>query len=301
MKKVSNFNGFKNESVSKPQLKYPVDKCLDFYMFASYLESKGVDLTELPTEEYGTKQIKRNTGNFYELLNTMDPIFPKLSSWKKYDEIQAKKIKAFGIPHTTYRYSEYMGVYELPIKYDSSQDYSNWVEKRINFFDNMKKMKELQGKKWTEEDEKLYSNGVSFGPQNLDWYNIVLDELYKSYPQYYKNGKIKIWHDKDEFSGHKQIWDYPLDKSYFLSDLEKWIDDTFDIDTTGFYEWILDSQYIERRYWERVWEYDIEDETFRKTKANENIMQINEILRQLYKVNSMPIYIDYYKDYHETD
>jgi hypothetical protein len=139
MKKISGFNNFENESVSKPQLKYPVDKCLDFSKFVYYLESKGIEITELPTEEHGTKQIKRNSGNFYELLNTMDPIFPKLTSWKKYDEIQAKKYKAVGIPHTPYRYSEHMGVYELPIKYDSSQDYSNWVEKRIKFFENMKK------------------------------------------------------------------------------------------------------------------------------------------------------------------
>ena len=162
----------------------------------------------------------------------------------------------------------------------------------------MKKMKELQGKKWTSEDEKICNDNVDFGTQSFDWYNIVLDELYKSYPQHYKNGKIKIWHDEDEFVGN-QIWDYPLEKAYFLSDLESWIEDTFDVDTTGFYEWILECQYVERRYWERTWEYDIEDESFRKTKANENIIQINEILRQLFKVESMPIFIDYYKDYNE--
>jgi hypothetical protein len=85
-------------------------------------------------------------------------------------------------------------------------------------------MKELQGKKWTEKDEKLYSEGVDFGPQNFDWYNIVLDELYKSYPQYYKNGKIKIWHDEDEFSGHKQIWDYPLIESEIDNDILEFIE-----------------------------------------------------------------------------
>lgn len=289
--KISKFN----ESFSKPQLKYPVDKCLDFTKFQLLLEKKGIDITELSIPYYS------KIGNFFNFFNSMDPIFPELSSWKKYSDTESEFYKNLGIPYTPYRYNEYQALYELPIKYDSHRDYANWVEKRNNFFNNMKKMKEMSGKKWTEEDEKEYNNHVDFGPQNNDWYNIVLDELYKLYPQYYKNGKIRVWYDEDTFDG-KGIWDYPLEKAYFLSDLEKWIEDTFNIDITGFYEWILDCQYIERRYWERIWIYDFEnDESFRKIKPSENIIQINEILRQMFKKVSIPIYIDYYKNYSEKN
>lgn len=293
----TSFNEFKNESISKPQLKYPVEKCLDFNRFHYEMDKQGLDLTDIPIQPYGNKNVSRKSGNFYELLNTMDPIFPELTSWKLYDEKQRKENKRFGIPHTPYRYSEREAIYELPIKYDSSNDYANWVEKRVKFFDNMKIMAKLRGKKQTEEDEKMYDDHVDFGPKSYDWYNIVLDKLYELYPQHYKNGKIKIWHNDDDFDEGKQMWDYPYDKAYFLSDLEKWIEDTFNIDTTGLYEWILDNQYIERRWWNRVWYYDIANETFRKQKATENIKQINELLKQMFKTESMPIYVDYYKEY----
>jgi cytidyltransferase-like protein len=141
-------------------------------------------------------------------------------------------------------------------------------------------------------DDKEILAKTLFGFENIPGTKIISgsqDSIGIIYP-----GVNRLYYEKEKY------WPR-LEKAYFLSDLEKWIEDTFDINTTGFYEWILDCQYIERRYWERVWEYHIEDETFRKTKANKNIMQINEILRQLYKVKIMPIFIDYYKDYNDRD
>ena len=87
MKNIYTFNDFKNESISIPQLKYPVDKCLDFTKFHLDISSH-LEITDIPIMSHGTKSIPRNSGNFYTLLNTMDPIFPEISSWKIYDEFQ---------------------------------------------------------------------------------------------------------------------------------------------------------------------------------------------------------------------
>ncbi len=121
--------------------------------------------------------------------------------------------------------------------------------------------------------------------KSFEWFNIVLDKLYELYPQYYVNNKLRIWNGEDNLNSE---YDYPFEKSYILSEIEYWLEDTFNVDTTGLYEWILDCQFIEGRYWDITHQYDIEDKNFRKKKASDNILQINEIFRQLFKVESMP-------------
>lgn len=281
----------------KPELKYPVEKCLDFSKFHEKMESDfNIDLTQIPCEEHGTPVIPRNTSNFYKIFDYINQIFPKVSPQDLYNKKQKKQYDLLGIPFTPYKYVERDAVYELPIKYDSSNDEKNWIERKNKFFTDMKKMGDLGGKKWTPETDKLYEENVDFGPKSFEWFNIVLDKLHELYPQYYVDGKIRIWHSENELNSE---FDYPFEKSYYLSELEEWIADTFDIDTTGLYEWILDCQFVEGRHWDMSFQYDIEDKTYSEKKAPDNIIKINEIFRQIFKSESMMIFIDYYKEYNQ--
>jgi len=279
----------------KPELKYPVEKCFDFIRFQERLELEfNIDITQIPCEEYGTKSIPRNTGNFYKIFDDIDQIFPKISPQDLYNEKQKKEYEKLGIPFTAYKYCENNAIYELPIKYDSSDDEKNWHKRKNRFFSDMEKMGDIAGKKWSKKDVDTYNKHVDFGPKSFEWFNIVLDKLYELYPQYYVNNKLRIWNGENDL---KSEYDYPFEKSYILSEIEEWLVDTFDVDTTGLYEWILDCQFIEGRHWDMSFQYDIEDKTYSKKEAPDNIIKINEIFRQIFKSESMMIFIDYYKEY----
>ena len=71
------------------------------------------------------------------------------------------------------------------------------------------------------------------------------------------------------------------------------------MDINGFYEWVLECQYIEGRYWNNTWIYAMQDENFRKKTAPNNIKDINELLRQIYKTKEIEIYLDYHKEVDE--
>jgi hypothetical protein len=274
-----------NESVSKPQKKYPVEKCLDMYTVAEELEKiLGFHVTDIPN-----KESKYGTCNFYSWVGeSQDPLFPKPSMADMAYEYQKAKYSTVGMDAKKYRYCEYDSIYELPIHYDSSQDGLKWVQKFNKFKNDMTK---LMSKEWDNSNDKH----INFGPKSNEWVNIILDKIHELYPEHYINGKIKIWSGRDEFDRGKLIFDHPYNESYFLSEIEQWIQDTFNINTDGLYEWILDCQFVEGRYWQRVWKYSMEDKNFRKNNIPDNIKQINEILRQMYKEKSLLIFIDYYK------
>jgi len=288
MKHIKSYKIFESSTVTGPQPRYPVDyKCLDITTALEEIRTGGLDLCEIPCVEskYGKMDFFRWCGQ--NLL----PIYPNYTLSEDHYKAQVKQFAGTGIPHTRYNYFERDAVYEIPLSYDSSGDLEKWTKKRDDFRKSMTTMAEMSGKKYNPDNEKH----VDFGPKTEEWVNIALSKLHELYAQYYVDGKLLIWNSEYEYSDDKAIFDYPVDKSYFLSDLEEWLSDTFDIDTAGFYEWILKCQYIEGRYWETNWIYDFEDVNFRKQKAPENIKQINEILKQIYKVESMDIYIDYYK------
>jgi len=295
MKHLKAFKLFENNDNNKPEPKYPVNfKCLDVMSAMNEIEKKfGFHLTEVPAKgsKYGTMNFFRWCGE------NLDPIYPKYTLTDHHHNFQKKKFDGTGIPITKYKYFERMGVYEIPMRYDSSQDLDKWTKMKNKFRENMTKMAKMAGKEYNIDDEKY----VDFGPKSNDWVNLALDKFYELYKEHYKDGKLLIWNDDDEYDRHKQQWDYPMDKAYFLSEIEYWIEDTFEIDTTGFYEWILDCQYIEGRYWENTWMYDLEDINFRKEIANDNIITINDIIKKIFKVESMNIYMDYYKEYKRED
>ena len=289
------------ESVIKPEKRYPVDyKCLDINSVAGELEKLyDIDIRELPNDpsNYSKDYANgpRGSENLYSFFgDSQDPIFPKPTMADRAYEYQTKEYAKVGMKAKKWRYCEQDAVYELPVHHDTKLDEIEYV-KRFNAFNNtMRDTFKKLGKKWDAETNNKH---VNFGSKTNGWVNIALDKIYELYKQHYENDKIKIWVEDDgESYGGKEIFDYPMDKAYFLSDIEKWIEDTFSIDTNGLYEWILDCQYIEGRYWQRTWEYEMEDINFKKHEAPENIKKINEILRQMYKTDKMEIFIDYYKN-----
>ena len=276
----------------RPTAKHPVPyKCLDIMTALEEIEHKyGFHLTEIPS-----KGSKYGTMNFFSWAgDNLLPIFPKYTMSDDIWKSRQKQFAGTGIPHNRYNYFERKAVYEIPRHYDSSEDERKWIEKRNNFRANMTKMAEMSGRKYNYDDEKH----IDFGPKSNDWVNKALDAFYELYSEYYKNDKLLIWNDEYEYDKGKQIFDYPLDKALFISEIEKWIE-SFDMDINGFYEWVLECQYIEGRYWNNTWIYAMQDENFRKKTAPNNIKDINELLRQIYKTKEIEIYLDYHKEVDE--
>ena len=282
----------------KPKMKRPIDyKCLDIQeVIEKYADEHKID------DEFGYrpiwKWISKNIDKNVEVL------LPRPQIWEEEYENQKKMFAGMedqGVKAMKNPYLDYQSVFTLPIKYDSSEDKENAKKSKQEFMDNMKKMTLARGKKW---DEKTYLDNVKFEPESYEYINQFLSVVHKHFGEHYKNGVIKCWKKGDKDT--KGIFDYPpLDyenEAYHLSELEKWIE-SFDMDVTGWYEWILRYNYVEGRYWQRIWGYDLIDKNFRKEEAPENIKQINELLRQLYKIGDtdnpegeqFPIFVDYYK------
>ena len=288
MRHIKSYKIYESE-INKPIMKYPVGyKCMDIDSVRDRLiKVYDLDLYEIPCVES-----KYGTMNFFRWCSdNLTPLYPNHTLSEEHHKFQMKQYAGTGIPYSKQNYFEKDAVYELPISYDSSGDLEKWTARRDKYREDMTKMAEMRGSKYNIGNEK----NVDFGPKSNEWVNIALSKIHELYGEYYVNDKLRIWNSESGYDDDKNPWDYPMNKSYFLSDLEKWISDTFDVDTNGFYEWILRCQYVEGRHWEMTWEYEMDDINFRKQKAPENIKQINEILRQLYKVESMDIYIDYYK------
>lgn len=270
----------------QPEKKYPVDKCLDLSTVSEELgKMHKINLHEIPCGVGG----KYNKANFYSWVGEkIVPIFPIPNLADIYYEIEKERYKKVGMDAIKHRYFERDSIYELPNNYDSKKDTEEWYLKKAKFKANMELMTKKQ---WDDNNDQH----IDFGPKSNEWVNVVLHKIYELYPQYYKNGKIRIWNGEDEFGENKNIYDYPIDKSYFLSDIENWISDTFDVDTKGLCEWILQSNFIEGRWWMKSWLYDIENKNFRGKTAPKNIIIINDILKQIYKENRIKIFFDYYK------
>jgi hypothetical protein len=261
----------------KPEKKRPIDyKCLNLMRVLDDLEENH-NLKSRKFWDWESKMMENENNN-------LSIIFPKPLSWelayeKEKERYDHPAYKEAGIEATRMPYTEWNSVIELPKEYDSSFD------------------------------EEEYLDNINWGEKNFDYINKHLSKIYELYGEHYKDYKIKCFIYKDYHEDYP-VWDYPvLDfhgekayvKAYVLSELEDWIE-SFDMDSTGFYEWILKYNFVEGRYWQRIWGYDPIDD-FRKQKAPENIKQINEMLRQLYKIEEnknpegedFPIFIDYYK------
>jgi len=273
----------------KPSFKRPIDyKCLNIDMV----------LDELSEEDNTFFWKWFNRANNDDKINV---IFPEKEIWEESYEFQKKQYEPYGMKAIKQKFIEKQAIFKLPRFYDGSNDKKNYDDRKKSFFSDMKDSFQKRKIPWTKETEKDFADNVDFGEQKFERINTILEKIYDKYPEHYDDDTIKCWHnyeDEPDIDFDYPVLDYEK-KALYLSELIEWIK-TFDMNTNGFYEWILRSQYIEGRYAWRVWQYDLDEKNFRKEKAPENILQINEMLKQLYKVDitqdGLAIYFDFHKD-----
>jgi len=178
----------------------------------------------------------------------------------------------------------------------------------------------LRGTKSDKEIEKDLEKNVHFGVKDFEWVNPALKIIHDKLSQYYIDGKLRVWNPADSDYDPWEGYDYPhkynvigdLDRPngvYFFSDIEKFIESKYGLKDDQLYDFIIYNQYIEGRYWERVWSFPIDEKDPNKLdrngfrmKATENINHILNVIEIEFKneikgtdYEGFPVYIDYYK------
>ena len=175
-----------------------------------------------------------------------------------------------------------------------------------------------------------FNSALTSGVLYFHWKsnNIALKAIHDELGQYYKDGKLRVWYPKDTDYEPWIGMDYPHKYNvvghlarpngvYYLSDIEKYIEYKYDIKDDLFYKFIIDNEYIEGRYWERVWSLtteftsegkgsksELKKSDFGKygMEPTENILHMLNIIEKDFgneiqgtEYEGFPIYIDYYK------
>lgn len=281
--------------------KFPTDKAIHYNSLSNLFQEKGLD-----------ERVHNHDNNkdfwYYYIHSKLykNTVFPKF-----------KIIDLFGNGD---KLIEKEAVFLLPRRYDHSDDLNKYKEMKEQFH---KEMKLLMGNKY---DEKTLNENVNFGPKDFSWVNDFLDVVYERYSQFYQDGYLRVWMPADVDYNPWKGYDYPHKYNtvgdlvrpngvYYLSDVEKYIDDKYGIQDDQFYYFIISNQYIEGRYWERIWNigYDYAKSKLDTSKlsrgsfglkATENINHMLNIIEKDFKedlvTNSdyesgLILYIDYYK------
>jgi hypothetical protein len=308
------------ESVTKPLKKFPTEPAVHWNYLMEILKGSGID-------PYGYL-VKDQRGTYFQDFcfdkcssrdNIVFPNMLDIEGWSKEGQSDAR--------YKNFIFGE--SVFLLPISYDTSNDAVESVQKKKSFLDTMRDYARQMRKSKAEQDNFVQDaeKNVNFGPSGYDWINPVLKVVHDKLGKYYKNGKLRVWLPKDRDYDPWEGMDYPhkynvvgyLDRPngvYFLSDIEKFIDDKYGIKDELFYKFIIDNEYIEGRYWERVCSLSTEDENGKDTgnklqKSNfgelgmeptEDILHMLNIIEhefsdeiQSTEYEGFPIYVDYYK------
>lgn len=271
-----------------PEEKRPINyKCLDI----------AIVLDELLNEK--EQQFFWDWLDRYNNDDDLDVVFPDRESWEDSYEWEKKRFAKVGMTADRRKIISKQTVFKLPKTYDSSDDKKKYQSRIKKFLNTMKDMALKRGRSWTDKDEKQLLDNVNFGNNSFEKINLILTKIHDNYSQYYNNDSILCWYDREGYEGHDlSIFDYPVldyeKKAIYLSELIDWIN-SFDMDGSELYEWILKNQYVEGRYWQRVWVYAFEDQTYKKNDASDNIKEINKLLKSLYKKDEINIFIDYYQ------
>lgn len=325
MRHLKTFKLFEG-SVNKPVKKFPTEPAVHWNYLMKILEDAGIDPYE---DEKGTRDTRLIDFCFAKCSSRDNVVFPNMldiEGWSKEGQSDAR--------YRNFIFGE--SVFLLPISYDPSNDAIEAIQKKKNFLETMRDYARQMGKSKSEQDKFVQDaeKNVNFGPSGYDWANKYLKIIHDKLGQYYKGGKLRVWFPKDSDYDPWEGLDYPhkynvvgdLDRPngvYFLSDIEKFIDDKYGIKDELFYKFIIDNQYIEGRYWERVWSLKTEelatghlpkDKRGSKNKLQksnfgkygmeptENISHILNIIEEDFgdEINGtdyegFPIYIDYYK------
>lgn len=295
-----------NESMSsKPIKKFPIDyKVTHIKDIIEKLEKEGIDVFNL---QPGVK-----THNEYHDFNLFDFMGDKLQENVTFPQIRLRDL--IKDPRNI-DYIDSGSVILLPISYDSSKDE-----------EEHKKYKEEGRKRLIETYKKLYKGDelkkaiensdkhVYYGQNNFEWANIALAKIHELYKQYYIKGFLQVWMPYDFDSGNEFRFnekgntshDYPLEKMYFLSDIEKYLKSNYNLEDPDFYRYILKNNYVDFRHYEKPYGLFVENGKFVRKggkygmNATENIDRILGVLEHEFKddikdSNYFEFYINYYK------
>lgn len=269
------------------QTKLPIDyRCVIFN--SEFDETSLKEFGKYPTELFEKDDRSYGIFNFIdEKIRTVK--FPNYPSYVAEHDYQ---VRSHGKKFATDRfYVESQSVVMLPKTYDNSNDNLEHKKKKLKFIKSMEEF----GHKITGGALKH----VHFGTSDFGWVNEFLSYLYDKYKQHYINGYLPIFNDfKDECYWIKNQVDFPYPKAYYLSDIERYLNTDYDIDTDDLYEWVCKNIYIEGRYWERFFDYNPTLKLFNGTKASKNVeASIGLIKAELdFDGDEFPIFIDYYKE-----
>jgi len=303
-----NYYNFIKESLSQgePLFKFPTGKAVHYLHLLEIIKNAGLDPHALHMLKHD-----RSAGLIdfcmEKLYNTV--IFPKL---KEIDvDNRGKEL-----------YEKFLfgdTVFLLPQKYDPKDDFANDIEKKISF---KKRMLDYFIQSNGEDEKKLQQfeddldTKIHYGPSEYSWINESLSIIYDNFKDYYIDGNLRVYMpqswDYDPYIGydypHKYRYNEKIEGALFLSELEKWLYDEFGLRDEKLYEFIIYNEYIEGRYWERIWSFGIgEDGKLNKEgmgkygmKPTPNIMNILDALDYKFGDNikrddGLLVFIDYYK------
>ena len=306
-------------SVPKPVKKFPTEPAVHWNHLSDILKEAGLNPYEL---------VKGNRSSslqdfFFEHCSQKNVVFPNMKDsegWSKEGQNDA-------------RYKKFIfgeSVFLIPESYDPKDDFANATLQKATFLQKMKDMMKWKYKTQEEMDkfESDLENNVHFGNTDWGWINPALKIIHDRLGSHYKDGKLRVWMPKDRDYDPWVGVDYPhkynvvgdLDRPngvYYLSDIEKYIQDKYGISDELLYKFVIDNQYIEGRYWERVWSFSTEELSHEGGSKNklqksnfgqygmeptENITHILNILENEFgdeikssDYEGFPVYIDYYK------
>lgn len=312
------------EAVTKPVKKFPTEKAVHWNYIVEILKEADIDAYE---DINGTGTDFQDFC-FAKCSSKSDVVFPKMrdtEGWSRDGQSDAR--------YRNFIFGE--SVFLLPSSYDSSNDADEAIQKKKRFLDTMRDYAKKLGKSKAEQDKFVgdAEKNVNFGPSGYDWANKFLEIIHDKLGQYYQNGKLRVWFPKDRSYDHWEGYDYPhkynvvghLDRPngvYYLSDIEKFIEDKYGIKDDLFYQFIIENEYIEGRYWERVCSLSTEDvaesrkgkkggskNKLQKSGFGDYGMEPTEDITDMLNIiehefgdeiqgtdyEGFPIYIDYYK------
>lgn len=308
---IRKYYSFINESDNngKPQLKFPTDKAAHYNYLLFIIEKAGLDPYRLFKKEKGGD------------VAFQDFCFEKCNS-----PILFPLNREIDINHSgRIRYTKFIfpdSVFLLPAVYDSTNDYADSIEKKISFLKRMTDMMKKTGatKEDLEDFEKQVDTHVNFGVSDYSRVNKALEIIHKEFEDYYVNGKLRVYFPEDLDDDGYADFDYPhkcIFRHYerqngvvFLSELEKWLWDKFGLQDDLLYQFVIYNQYVEGRYWERIWDFNVEENNKHKLKRQgfgkygmkptKTISQMLNIIEENFEINGneykgFPIFVDYYK------
>lgn len=309
MKHLRNYKSFESV-VTRPQLRFPTEKAVHVQYLIKLLEDAGLDADDLNNKD--------RDGNIFHFFNKKcskeNIVFPLKKETDIMDSAEYREF-IFG-----------SSVFLIPSSYDSKDDLANFTLNKISWIEDMKDM--MKDKYKTKEEMDKFENDletrVRFGPSSYEWINPSLKIIHDKLSQFYINGKLRVWYPEDMDYDYWEGNDYPHKYNivgelshpngvYYLSDLEKFIENKYGLKDPELYDFILKNHYIEGRYWERVWSFPIDDKTPNKIKrinksgsfgmdATESLNDILNVIEHEFqgevkrtKYEGFPIYVDYYK------